>query len=199
MTFTDFIRKKTNRLVEPLGHWFNSIGIHPNTLTFIGLLFVVFAAYPLAVGYFFTAGVILLAGLSIDALDGATARAYGKFRPFGAFLDSTLDRYSDAIIFGSLIYYFVDHGNPEMMGVGLVAIHGALTVSYTRARAEGLNIECKVGWLSRLERIIILLVALFATIFDLRAINVGVIVLAVGSEITALQRIFHVYKNTKSL
>lgn len=199
MTFTDYVRRATSVFIVPMGNWFKSWGVHPDTLTVLGLLLVILAAWPLAQGWYLAAFLLLLLGLPVDALDGATARAYGRFRPFGAFLDSTLDRYADGIIFGALTYYFADRGDLTMVLVTLIALQGSLAVSYTRARAEGLGIECKEGWFSRLERIITLLTALFLSMFSPAALVVGVVVLAIGTQFTALQRILHVRRKTQDL
>ena len=199
MTTTDRVRQLTNRIIIPLGHWLKDKGVHPDLLTFVGFILVAVAAIPLAQGRFVIAGILLAAGMPIDALDGATARAYGSERLFGAFLDSTLDRYADAIIFGSLTFYYAQNADLGMVVAALVALHGSLTVSYTRARAEGLGLECKVGWLSRMERVVLLLITCAVSLIDLRLVNVGVILLAVGTQITALQRIIHVARISKPL
>jgi CDP-diacylglycerol---glycerol-3-phosphate 3-phosphatidyltransferase len=199
VTLTDRIRQLSSGFIVPMGQRFKAMGVHPDTLTIAGLVIVAIGAVFLATGQFFVAGLVLLIGLPVDALDGATARAYGSMRPFGAFLDSTLDRYADALIFGALTYYYADHNNMALVVGSLVALHGSLTVSYTRARAEGLGLECKVGWLSRLERVVLLLVALGLSIFDVRAVAVGVILLAAGTQFTALQRILHVAREAAPL
>ena len=199
ITLTDRVRKLTSSIVVPMGHRLKDLGVHPDALTILGLIIVGIGAIPLSQGAFLIAWGVLLAGLPIDALDGATARAYGNLRPFGAFLDSTLDRYADAIIFGALAYYYADVHNMQMVLAALVALHGSLTVSYARARAEGLGLDNRGGWLSRLERVVIILVSLFLTIIDKRAIDVGVIGLAVGTQITCIQRIIYVSRNAKPL
>ncbi len=197
LTFTDRVRKVSNVVIIPIAQKFKEWGVYPNLLTIGGVVLVAVGAWQLVEKHFVIAGIIFLMGFPLDALDGATARAYGENRPFGAFLDSTLDRYSDALILGAFALHYAQEDDLWMVFAALVALHGALTVSYTRARAEGLGLECKEGWFTRLERLILIITSLFLSIFDPRLMAVGVVILAIGTQITALQRILHVHRLTQ--
>ncbi len=186
-TFTDRVRVWTGGLTSRLGHFFHTRGIHPDIITVVGTAIVAIAAVVLAQGEFFWGAVILMIGLPLDALDGAVARAMRRQGKFGAFWDSTLDRYADGLIFLALAYYYAGQSNQGAVLLSGAALLGTQLVSYTRARAEGLQVDCKVGLLSRLERVVILLIML-ATGW----IMPGLWVLAVGTHFTVAQRIWHV-------
>jgi CDP-diacylglycerol--glycerol-3-phosphate 3-phosphatidyltransferase len=135
----------------------------------------------------FTGGILVLLMTPIDALDGTMARLRGESSDFGAFVDSVTDRYSELIIYGGLLYYFLTLGDP--LGGLLVfgAAAGSVLVSYVKARAEGLGYEAKVGLLTRVERYIVLAPSLvFNQLF------IGLAIIAVFANITALQRIWYV-------
>ncbi|MBZ0308747.1 MAG: CDP-alcohol phosphatidyltransferase family protein [Anaerolineae bacterium] len=197
LTFTDRVRKVSNVVVVPIGQKLKEWGVYPNLLTIGGVVLVAVGAWQVVEKHFVMAGIIFLMGFPLDALDGATARAYGENRPFGAFLDSTLDRYSDALILGAFALHYAQKEDLWMVFASLVALHGALAVSYTRARAEGLGLECKEGWFTRLERLMVIITSLFLSIIDPRLMAAGVIILAIGTQITALQRILHVHQLTQ--
>lgn len=196
ITFTDRVRKVSNIVVLPIAQQLKDWGVYPNLLTIGGVVLVAIGAIMLVQRQFVIAGIIFLMGFPLDALDGATARAYGENRPFGAFLDSVLDRYSDALIMGGFAMYYANENNTWMVLASIVALHGSLAVSYARARAEGLGLECKEGWLTRLERLVIIITALFLSIIDIRLTAVGIILLAIGTQITAFQRILYVARDT---
>jgi CDP-diacylglycerol--glycerol-3-phosphate 3-phosphatidyltransferase len=132
----------------------------------------------------------LLSG-PFDALDGALARAAGLESRFGAFLDSFLDRYADASVMLGLIYWASRHDRHGLVVLSALALVGSLMVSYARARAEGLGIPCSVGLFTRLERFLVLVVTLFAG-----QLLLGISVLAALSNLTAFQRLRHVYKQS---
>ena len=153
-TFTDYMRYLVSGIVTPIGKTLNAFGISPDVITVLGLVVVAFGAWRLSEGEWTQAAIILLAGLPLDTLDGATARAYGKFRPFGSFLDSTLDRYADALIFGGIALYYAQSNRPdryEFTAISIVALHGAMMVSYIRAKAESLDIQLKEGLFTRVD------------------------------------------------
>jgi CDP-diacylglycerol--glycerol-3-phosphate 3-phosphatidyltransferase len=135
--------------------------ITPNILTFIGLLINVFCACLYGYGYFFEGGLVLLLANLFDMLDGSVARLQRRVTRFGAFFDSVIDRYSDTIVFvGIMVYYARDtvaHSTLYVALTGIVLI-GSVLISYSRARAEGLNIECKVGFLERPERVVLIII-----------------------------------------
>ncbi|HEX3053936.1 MAG TPA: CDP-alcohol phosphatidyltransferase family protein [Aggregatilineaceae bacterium] len=186
-TLTDRARYYTGGFTSALGQRVHQIGIHPDTITLVGLLIVAVSAYVIAIGHFFWGGVIMLVGAPLDALDGAVARAMGRQDKFGALFDSTLDRYADGFIFIALAYYFSDRGDQGMMLVSLAALLGSSLVPYVRAHAEGLHYECKIGLLSRMERVAIIFAMLFTG-----WIEIGVWILAIFSNITAIQRVLYV-------
>jgi CDP-diacylglycerol--glycerol-3-phosphate 3-phosphatidyltransferase len=192
-TFSDRARRWTKNILQPIAHYLHRRGVHPDLITFLGLGLVGIAAWAIIQEQLFIAGIILVVGLPLDALDGAIARLMKQPRPFGAFLDSTLDRYADGLIFGALVIYGERTNSDMTMILALVALVGAFAVSYTRARAEGLDLECKIGFFSRLERLITLLV-LFFTGWVVPMLWI----LAIGTQFTGLQRMWYVYRITHS-
>ena len=168
----------------------------PNQLTLAGLALNILAGWIYAGGILFVGGgVALLAGLG-DLLDGPLARLTGKTSSFGAFLDSTVDRYSDFFLFGGVAFYFAREGSWGWFLVAAGILLGAFLTSYTKARAESLIPACSVGFLERAERVLLLaLGSLVPPLFQM-----VLVVLLVGTHATALQRIFFVQKslNTKS-
>ena len=173
----------------------HSIGLTPNHVSAIGMLFAISSALaywnwqfhqPLPV----LAPVFLLISGFCDALDGALARIYGETTTFGGFLDSLLDRYADAFVLCGIILGGLCH--PFW---GLTALTGSLLVSYVRARAEAKEIKMEaVGITERAERILIIVIASFLSVVWLEALSWGVIVLAVLANLTVLQRVIHFYK-----
>jgi CDP-diacylglycerol--glycerol-3-phosphate 3-phosphatidyltransferase len=185
ITLSDRMRVIFKGTLDPVGVFFNRLGIFPNTMTLIGLAGNIVAAAILAVGHI-TVGGILLMGL-IDTLDGTMARLRGMPSDFGAFVDSVTDRYSELVIFGGLLYYFLHKGD-WITSLGIyIAIGGSVLVSYVRARAASLGMDTKVGFLSRFERYLVLAPTL---IFNIPVI--GIWIIAVFANFTALQRIVDV-------
>ena len=186
-TFSDYLRLWFKWVLDPLGGFFNSLGLTPNTMTLLGLVGNSAGAYYLARGDMLTGGILVLLMTPIDALDGTMARLRGESSDFGAFVDSVTDRYSELIIYGGLLYHFLSLGEP--LGGLLVfgAASGSVMVSYVKARAEGLGYEAKVGLLTRVERYLVLAPAL---VFNQLFIGLGII--ALFANITALQRIWYV-------
>ncbi len=165
------------------------MGIHPSALTFLGLIFSLGAAVAYAKGHFPLAGILFLLAGVCDMTDGPVARITGKSSPFGAFLDSSVDRYSEILVYLGLGAYYVRAQQVEWVAVFL-AFSGSLMVSYTRARAEGLGQECHVGWVQRPERLAILILA---SLLGPRVAGWSLWLLAGLSHLTAAQRIRHVY------
>ena len=186
-TLTDYLRLWFKWFLDPLGGFFNRLGLTPNAMTMLGLLGNTVGAYFLARGEMLTGGLFVLLMTPIDALDGTMARLRGESSDFGAFVDSVSDRYSELIIYGGLLYHFLRLGEP--LGGLLVfgAAAGSVLVSYVKARAEGLGYEAKVGLLTRVERYIVLAPSL---VFNQLYIGLGIIALL--ANITALQRIWYV-------
>lgn len=192
-TLTDFLRYQTRDFTSWIGKLGVALHIHPDSVTVLGLIFVIGAAVLAAAGQFFAAGVVLLISLPLDALDGAIARAMNRKSRFGALLDSTLDRYADAFIYMGIAYYFSALGQTNLMALSIFALIGAYGVSYVRSRAEGLDIgSIKDGLFDRVVRSVIIIAMLLTGL-----IIPGLIVLAVGNHITAIHRIIIVYHATK--
>ncbi len=166
----------------------------PNAISLTGLALHFVAAALLWERHFLAGGIAFIVGSICDTLDGRYSRMSGKGSPFGAFLDSTLDRMEEAIILTVVARYFAQTGDDAAVVACMVAVAGSLLVSYTRARAEALGVECKVGFANRAVRVVILSVGLlFATgPGDLELLAPSVYVLAGLSLITTLQRIWHV-------
>jgi CDP-diacylglycerol--glycerol-3-phosphate 3-phosphatidyltransferase len=149
-----------------------------------------FAAILAGAGQFTAAGIVLMVGAPLDALDGAVARAMNRTGSAGALLDSVTDRYADAFLFGGMTYYFAVQGESAGVLLGLAALIGAYGVSYVRARAEGLGIgSIREGLFDRVVRILILIGMLLTG-----WVVAGLIVLAVGSHLTALYRLIRAYR-----
>jgi CDP-diacylglycerol--glycerol-3-phosphate 3-phosphatidyltransferase len=190
---TNYLRKWTSGIVTPIGVALKNMGVSPDLITVLGLVVVAIGSWRIAEGEWTQGAIILILGLPLDTLDGAVARAYGKFRPFGSFLDSTLDRYADALIFGGIALYYADQNRLWLTAAAVVALHGAMTVSYIRAKAESIDVDCKVGLFTRVERLLTLLIAWLASLFvGTDAIDAGVIILALGTQVTSLQRMVYV-------
>ena len=183
-------------LTQPIVKLIARTPITPNTLTVCSLLITVIAAFLIVQGYFLIAGfVVLFAGL-FDILDGALARSTNRVTKFGGALDSTLDRLAEASIFiGLSVVYARDQAIGEVALVG-VALISSLLVSYVRARAEGLGIECQVGIFTRSERIIVIVLGLLFSHFDYVLIS-ALIIITILSTITVIQRLYHVWKQTR--
>jgi len=193
MTFTDRLRRVVSGIVTPLGQFLHRMGISPDTITVIGLFLVAIGAWRIAEGEFNQAFIILVLSLPFDTIDGAVARASGLYRPIGSYLDSTLDRYADGLLMGGIGLYYAQLGEFEFTAIAMVALHGSLMVSYNRAKAESLNIDCKIGLFTRVERLLTLLVTwVLYLIIGRTGVDVGIIVLAVGTQFTALQRMVYV-------
>jgi len=172
-------------------------GLSPNGLTLFGFAVTLAVAWVLSTGRFFLGGFLVLFSGAFDFLDGALARATGRSTKFGAFLDSTLDRFSDAALFLGLLAYYASQGShyTEIVLIG-AALTGSLATSYARARAEGLGLKDEVGLFTRTERIILLAIGLLIGHWYSNAMIVVLWIIAVLSNFTAFQRIYHVWRQT---
>jgi len=201
-TLTDRLRKLTMRPVNRCGGALARLGVHPDWVTAAGLALVAVAALSLARGELLAGGLILLVSLPLDALDGAVARAMGRTGAFGMVLDSTLDRYADGLIFGALGYYFAVQGRLDMLALALAALVGSYLVSYVRARADDAKVAVAttVGLFTRMERVVVILVmTLGSGLLELMLpLEIGILLLALGTNLTALQRLWHVYSTLKN-
>ncbi len=186
---SDWLRGQTKSIVEVLAGGLGKLGFSPNALTLLGTFFMLGIGIILAQGQFLTGGILLAAAAAFDALDGGLARITNRVTKFGAFLDSTTDRWAEAFVYGGLLWWFMETGLRVELMLTYAAIIGSLMVSYTRARAEGLGVDCKVGLFTRFERIAVLGLGLL-----FNQMYIALILLAVLSNVTAIQRIVHVNK-----
>jgi CDP-diacylglycerol--glycerol-3-phosphate 3-phosphatidyltransferase len=194
MTFTDYLRIYTRFIIEPIVTFMARYRFSPDLLTVIGALSHILFAWLIATGQMRWAAVAMFFLTPLDALDGALARKLGRKQAgFGAFLDSTLDRIAEIILFGGFIIYYVNQSNTIFMAVAYLAITGSLMVSYARARAEALGYECKVGLLSRVERYAVMM---FFLVLNLP--HIALIILAPFTYFTLFQRMYHVWKQANA-
>lgn len=180
-------------LDAPLSPLLKRIRIHPNIFTITGFIITAIAAlvipYNIKLG-----GLLILTGGLFDMLDGVAARVNNKITRFGAFLDSVLDRYSDAFLFLSVAWYLASKGEHNGAFLSLGTLVGAFLISYARARAEGLGEECKTGIMERPERIILLILAALTGWF------MPILwLMFVLTHVTVLQRVYYVWKKMKIL
>lgn len=176
-------------VLDPMAAFLNSLGIFPNTITLLGLAGNVLAAVLIALGYITAGGLLVLAMGLLDALDGSMARLRGMTAEFGAFTDSVTDRYSELAVFGGMLYHFLQTGDwISVFGIYLAA-SGSVLVSYIRARAASLGMDTKVGVLTRFERYLVLAPALVLNFVSPILPMVGVWIIAIFANVTAIQRI----------
>ena len=178
--------------LHPLVRLLSSLKVGPDLLTATGWAFSLVAATLFATGNVRVAGAVMLFAGLFDALDGAVARESNRMSAFGAFLDSTLDRLSEAAVFVGIIFHLSVIGSPYETLLAGTAMTFSLGTSYTRARAEGLGLDCEVGLLERAGRVVILS---FASIAGF--VTLGLALVAVGALITTGQRILHVRRTTR--
>ncbi len=200
--FHDMARKWLGYITQPVAQLIAAIGVTANMLTITGLIFGVGAGVCIAFGRLKLAGVLILVGGTFDLMDGAVARASKAVSAFGALLDSVVDRYSEGAVFLGIAIYFSRFSTDiykVIIGLALtgLALIGAFLVSYVRARAEGLHVECKVGIMQRPERVILL--SLGVIFGNLYIINTSLLVivlciLVVLSHFTVLQRVWFASK-----
>ncbi|HXA00020.1 MAG TPA: CDP-alcohol phosphatidyltransferase family protein [Candidatus Dormibacteraeota bacterium] len=192
-TFTGVIGTGSKWLLDRIVGVIAATGINPNFLTFLGLVVNFGAAVMFAVGRFRTGAIIIFIAGFLDMLDGQVARKQNRVTAFGAFYDSTLDRYADmALYMGLLVYYSVSGRTPYVV-LAAVATAGSVMVSYARARAESLIPLCKVGFMERPERLVLLIIG---GLFNRMAAVLWVI--AVISTLTVIHRIVYTWQETRA-
>ena len=167
----------------------------PNSLTLLGLVVAGASAYLLSIGQLWAGGIALLASGLFDLFDGALARATGRASRFGAFLDSVVDRVSEAVVLLGLLIFYANRSETEGIVLVYLALAGSIMVSYMRARAEGLSIECKMGIMTRPERIIALGVGLIVSYWWLTTVLVVLAAIAALTTLTAAQRMVHTWRS----
>jgi len=190
--FTDWLRKIFGGLGERIARFFGKLGLSPNALTLIGCLLTVGVSVIIALGHLRLGGFLLILTEAFDFVDGTLARLENKRTKFGSFLDSSLDRFSDTAVLLALAWYYLGQGNDVAVLLTAIAIFGSNMVSYTRARAEIIKVECKVGLFTRVERAGILIAALV-----LNLVVPALWILAVGTVATAIHRMVYVYLQVK--
>lgn len=188
----DFFGDLLRRLFEPLTRAFQRLNITPNQITITGAALNVVAAVLVAREQLLIAGLVFVVASCFDMLDGALARLAQKITPFGSFLDSTLDRASEGAILVAVAYLFARQGHPVDVVFVMIALLGSLLVSYTRARAEALGLECKVGLMSRPERVVLIAIGLFFNVLPY-----VIYILAALTTLTVAQRVIHTYRELR--
>ena len=194
------LRSPVYRIIEAPTQWFVRHGVHPNFITTLGFLSTVVAGVLYHLDHVRWAGFFVLLGGLWDIFDGRVARESGKASKFGSFYDSVLDRISEVVVFIGLISLYVNStalSDRWMIYVIAVAMAGSLMVSYTRAKAEGLGLDCSVGFMQRAERVVLLGLGsiLFGLMWDGLVVSGIIVIMAVTTNLTAIQRIVWVYRH----
>ncbi len=192
VTFTEKMRVWFKWFADGAADFLLKLGLTANTVTIIGCLGHIIAAYFAAKGKFWVAGLLLILFAVFDFIDGTMARKAtgGTGTKFGAVLDSTTDRYAEFMIFGSILYYFAAHQQLIWVVISVAAMAGSALVPYTRAKGEIYGLDMRLGIMSRLERYIVLVLSLL-----IGWPQIAVAMVAVFGNITAIQRLLHMKKN----
>jgi CDP-diacylglycerol--glycerol-3-phosphate 3-phosphatidyltransferase len=173
------------RVTQPAARFLGNLGLTPNAVTVLGFLMTAGVALLLTTGKMQLAGILLVLTLGTDALDGTLARMNNTITRFGAFLDSTLDRWAEVLVYGALVWFFLKDRQDQGVLLATAAMAFSLLVSYTRARAEGVGLKCKEGLFTRFERLAVLIAGLI-----LNQVVIALWVIALLAGVTALQRIW---------
>jgi CDP-diacylglycerol--glycerol-3-phosphate 3-phosphatidyltransferase len=190
---SDFLRMRYKKVLDSIAAFLNRLGLMPNTITLLGLAGSFAAAVLLAFGHFLAGGLVVLISGALDGLDGTMARLRKLPVEYGAFVDSVSDRYAELALFGGLLYYFMRQDD-WLMAIGVyLAVGGSVLVSYIRARGGAVGMDTKVGIGSRFERYVVLVLSLLFSFPQ-----VGVWIIAVLANITALQRVVDVRRQAKA-
>src|ERR1700693_3719495 len=194
MTATRAIGWFFGAIINAIVRWLALSKIHPNVLTFLGLLINIWAAWLFAAGSFQWGGVVVTGAAIFDMVDGRVARATSQVTRFGGFFDSVLDRYSDlALYFGLLVYYGIIN-RPFYVVLTAIVMTGSVMVSYARARAENTIPSCKVGFLERPERVVLIIIGALSG-----RMEPVLWVIAVLSNLTVIHRMVHTWRETRRL
>jgi CDP-diacylglycerol---glycerol-3-phosphate 3-phosphatidyltransferase len=192
ITLTDQMRVVFKGILDPLGAFFNRLGLMPNTMTILGLAGNTIGAVLLSQGQMVIGGLLILLMGPVDALDGTMARLRGMAGHFGAFVDSVTDRYSELIIFAGLLYFYMQQGDHLTALLVYFAAAGSVLVSYIRSRGQSLGWDMKTGILTRMERYLVLGPALVLSFIHPIIPQIAIAIIAVLANITAVQRIIDV-------
>jgi len=201
--FTQKFQAWVRRWAERAVGVFRDSPLTPNMLTLFGLVITGVGALLVAMGQLLIGGVVLAFAGMFDIFDGALARAAGKVYRYGAFLDSTVDRYSEGVVYLGILIYFLDQHDGLRPIIVLIALAGSFLVSYVRARAQSLGFTCDVGILARPERVVIIVAGLLLESLGLKIggwtpLTVALLVLAVGTNFTAVQRVWVVWQQNRA-
>lgn len=188
---SELARKYSRFFLEPIARFVSWTKVSPNVISMIGFLMTIGVAIVIGLGNLRLGGILVFASAGFDALDGTLARLTERTSRFGAFLDSTLDRLSEAVIFLGLFVYFVNLGAQTELILIYATVVGSLMVSYARARAEGIGVMLKDGLLTRFERVGLLIIGL---VFNWMTPVLWL--LAIFTNVTALQRMWLVWRTT---
>ena len=194
MTATRAIGWFFGAIINAIVRWLALSKIHPNVLTFLGLVINIWAAWLFAAGSFQWGGVVVTGAAIFDMVDGRVARATSQVTRFGGFFDSVLDRYSDLALYIGLLLYYAGINRFFYIVLTAIVMMGSVMVSYTRARAENAIPKCKVGFLERPERVVLIIIG---ALFDRMAAVLWVI--AVLSNVTVVHRMIYTFKQAKLL
>jgi len=193
MTLTNRARQLVRGIIDPIAALLVWLGFTPNTLTLVGFLMNTAVAVILSQGEMRWGGIAFFLASIVDGFDGAVARKLDQVSRFGAFLDSTIDRLSEAAVFLGLLVWYTNQGAKQEIVLIYAAIVGSLMVSYSRARAEGLGMDCQVGLLTRMERAVVLFVGLLAD-----QVTITLWIMAILANFTALQRMLYVWRKSEA-
>lgn len=194
MTYTRVIGSACNVVIMRIVRWLALSRIHPNVLTFIGLVINAGAAVLLASGRFLAAGIVIIVAGLFDMVDGRVARETKQVTLFGGFFDSVVDRYSDLVLLMGLLVYYASINRNFYVVLTAVVMTGSVMVSYTRARAECVIPKCKVGFMERPERTVLMILG---ALFNRMAPVLWVI--AIIANITVIHRMLHTWQEAKRL
>ena len=184
-----YLREVLDRAAKPLAWLLLWCHVTPNQVSLMGIFLTLVTAFLIVDGQLLLAGAMYILAASLDLLDGVLARMAKMASRFGAFLDSTADRISEGVVFAAIAYHFAHHGQSVDAALAVLALLGSLLVSYTRARAEGLGLECKVGIMTRAERVLLIAFGLM-----LGLLPEAIYLLVALTAFSAMQRILHTFR-----
>jgi CDP-diacylglycerol--glycerol-3-phosphate 3-phosphatidyltransferase len=192
MTFTGLIGRICLLPLRAIIKTCVAFRIHPNILTFVGVIINAGAAWQLAQGRFVSAGIVMIVANIFDFIDGKVAVELGEVSQFGGFWDSVIDRFSDILLFIGLIYLYSHVGRTDYVMVTSLAMMFSIMTSYTRARAESMITKCKVGFMERPERIVLFMIGAFTN--RMAAVLWVILVLSI---FTVADRVIHTYRELR--
>ncbi len=194
---TNLIRQRAQTLLNSLARGAGAVGLTPNGVTLIGFLAMCGVGFVLANGHLAAGGLLIIVAGLFDALDGSLARLTNRVTKFGAFLDSVTDRFAEGAVLLGILYWYLQRGMTFVAFLIYLALLGSLMVSYARARAEGIGVECKEGILTRFERIALMVIGLVLTApFGDTPLLAVLAIIALLANLTAVQRVWLVYRAT---